>query len=45
MAKKVKVKVKTKQEKIVEKVEKERSILERLGFVQLMFDFYTSPLT
>ena len=39
-----KVKEKTKEEKILEKAERKRKFLERLGFAQLMFDFYISPV-
>ena len=29
---------------VIEKEEKQRRFLERLGFVQMMFDFYTAPV-
>jgi hypothetical protein len=47
MAKKIvaKIKEKTKQEKIIEKEMKQMRFLEKLGFVQTVFDFYTSPVT
>jgi hypothetical protein len=46
MAKKVGAKVirKTKLEKMIEKEEKERTFLEKLGFVQMVFDFYAAPV-
>jgi len=40
-----KIKEKTKQEKLVEKENRQIKLLEKLGFVQLMFDFYTSSVT
>jgi hypothetical protein len=39
-----KSKEKSKQEKLIEKNERVRKLLERLGFAQLMFDFYTAPV-
>jgi len=44
MSKKMKGKGKTKEERFLEKKEKERKFLERLGFAQMMFEFYTSPV-
>ena len=35
---------KTKEEKMIEKEERQRRLLEKLGFVQMVFDFYTSPV-
>jgi hypothetical protein len=35
---------KTKEEKMIEKEERQRRLLEKLGLVQLMFDFYTAPV-
>ena len=37
-------KEKAKRKKAVEKEERERTFLEKLGLVQMMFDFYTSPV-
>jgi hypothetical protein len=37
--------LKTKQEKFVEQEDKQRKFLAKLGFVQLVFDFYTSPVS
>jgi hypothetical protein len=34
----------TKEEKMIEKEERQRRLLEKLGFVQMVFDFYTSPV-
>jgi hypothetical protein len=34
----------SKDEKIVEKEERQRTLLEKLGFAQMMFDFYTAPI-
>jgi hypothetical protein len=39
-----KVKKKTKEELCVEREEKQRLFLEKLGFMQMMFDFYTAPV-
>jgi hypothetical protein len=46
MTKKMRAKVirKTKMEKIIEKEVKERTFLEKLGFVQMVFDFYAAPV-
>jgi hypothetical protein len=46
MAKKLvtKIKEKTKQEKIIEKEERQLRFLEKLGFVQMVFDFYKAPV-
>jgi hypothetical protein len=35
---------KVKRRKPLEKEERERTFLEKLGFVQLMFDFYMAPV-
>jgi hypothetical protein len=35
---------KSKEEKLIEKPERYRRLLEKLGFAQLMFDFYTAPV-
>ena len=35
---------KSKEEKFVEKQERARRILEKLGFAQMMFDFYMAPV-
>jgi hypothetical protein len=35
---------KTKEEKMIEKEERQRRLLEKLGLVQMMFDFYTAPV-
>jgi hypothetical protein len=35
---------KTKDEKGIEKEERQRTLLEKLRFAQLMFDFYTAPV-
>jgi hypothetical protein len=37
-------KEKTKEEKTAYREEKQNRLLERLGFVQLMFDFYSAPV-
>jgi hypothetical protein len=37
-------KEKTKEEKRVYKEERQRQLLEKLGFVQLVFDFYSAPV-
>jgi hypothetical protein len=37
-------KEKNKDKKIIYPEEKQNRLLERLGFVQLMFDFYTAPV-
>ncbi len=42
--KKTQVVVKNKRQTVVEKEEQQRKLLERLGFVQMMFDFYTAPV-
>jgi hypothetical protein len=34
---------KTKEKKGVEREERQRTLLEQLGFAQMMFDFYTHP--
>jgi hypothetical protein len=39
-----KAKLKTELGKISMKEEKQRRFLEKLGFVQMVFDFYTSPV-
>ncbi len=39
-----KAKLKTELEKISAKEEKQKKFLEKLGFVQMMFDFYTTSL-
>ena len=39
-----KIKKKIKEKKIVYFEERQRRLLERLGFVQLMFDFYLGPV-
>jgi hypothetical protein len=46
MAKKLvaKIKQKTKEEKIIEKQTRQMRILEKLGFVQMVFDFYKAPV-
>ena len=35
---------KVKRKRGVEKEERERTFLERLGFVQMMFEFYAAPV-
>ena len=35
---------KSKEEKIVEKEVRQRTLLEKLGFAQMMFDFYMAPV-
>jgi hypothetical protein len=35
---------KSKEEKIVDKEKRQRRLLERLGFAQMMFDFYRAPV-
>jgi hypothetical protein len=35
---------KLKEEKMAYKEERQRRLLEKLGFVQMMFDFYTAPV-
>jgi len=37
-------KEKKKEKKIIYFEEKQKRLLERLGFVQLVFDFYTRPV-
>jgi hypothetical protein len=32
------------EEKIVENAERQRTLLEKLGFAQMMFDFYTAKV-
>jgi hypothetical protein len=39
-----KTKDKTKEEKLVERDERQRTLLEKLGFAQMMFDFYMTPV-
>ena len=34
----------SKQEKALEQEERQRKFLEKLGFAQMMFDFYTAPV-
>jgi hypothetical protein len=43
MGRKAEIK-KTKEQKIVEKQERQRKLLGKLGFVQMVFDFYTAPV-
>ena len=40
-----KAKGKTKEEKVIEKENRQRKLLERLGFVQLVFDFYSARVS
>jgi hypothetical protein len=40
----VKKKEKIKEKKIIYFEEKQKKLLERLGFAQLVFDFYTAPV-
>jgi hypothetical protein len=35
---------KTKEEKFVEQQERQRTLLEKLGFAQMVFDFYMAPV-
>jgi hypothetical protein len=44
MAKTKTEKNKTKEERVVEKEERHRRLLERLGMLKMMFDFYTAPV-
>jgi G:T-mismatch repair DNA endonuclease (very short patch repair protein) len=39
-----KSKDKTKEEKVVERDERQRTLLEKLGFAQMVFDFYMAPV-
>jgi hypothetical protein len=39
-----KSKNKSKEEKVVEREERQRTLLEKLGFAQMMFDFYMTPV-
>ena len=41
---KEKIDKKSKEEKIVEKEERRRTLLEKLVFAQMMFEFYTAPV-
>jgi hypothetical protein len=34
---------KAEEEKIINNQERQRTLLEKLGFAQLMFEFYTAP--
>jgi hypothetical protein len=36
---------KSKKENIADKEKKQKSLLEKLGFAQMMFDFYASPVS
>jgi hypothetical protein len=36
--------IKQKKYREVEKEERQRTLLEKLGFAQMMFDFYTAPM-
>jgi hypothetical protein len=31
-------------QKLIEKEEQQKKKLERMGFIQMMFDFYTAPI-
>jgi hypothetical protein len=42
--KKTQTVAKNKHPTVVEKEERQQKLLERLGFVQMMFDFYTAPV-
>jgi hypothetical protein len=35
---------KSREEKMVEKEERRRTLLEKLGFAQLVFEFYLAPV-
>jgi hypothetical protein len=35
---------KSKEEKVVEKGERQRTLLEKLGFAQMVFDFYMAKI-
>jgi hypothetical protein len=35
---------KGKEEKFVEQQERQRTLLEKLGFAQMVFDFYSAPV-
>jgi hypothetical protein len=35
---------KSKEEKTVEREARQRALLEKLGFAQLVFEFYTAPV-
>ena len=39
-----KIKEKSKEEKLIEKDERQMKLLEKLEFAQLMFAFYTAPV-
>jgi hypothetical protein len=39
-----KTKDKSKEEKIVEREARQRTLLEKLGFAQMMFEFYLAPV-
>jgi hypothetical protein len=39
-----KTKDKTKEEKVIERDARQRTLLEKLGFAQMVFDFYMAPV-